>query len=454
MTNTSKYLPLSLKLNTAVAATLLSGTAALAAPAFPGAEGYGKDVTGGRGGTVCQVTNLADSGAGSLRACVNATGPRTVVFRTSGTITLNSPLAILNGNLTIAGQTAPPPGIQLRMASTSTGQPMYMKGPKSANVLIRHLKFRPGTPGRNSALVDCFTVENTQGAYLDHVSCAFAYDEGLNGHKDVKLVTVAESIIGPNVNPHSKGSLWCSDAINYCGQMTEKLNLYFSNRDRNPNVDGKGGAAFKFDYLNNILYNARSQFAELWCSRSGNIPTNGTHANFIANAFWRGPATLSGRNAFDLYADTIDKCTPKAWQSGNELDPGVNLTNAPQYLASSQIGTLSAPVLSVAAAKSRIQSRVGAFWWSRDTLDARIVADTFARKGPAYIITSPSQYGGVPVLAVRAAPADYDRDGMSDAWERENGFNPALADNNGDADGDGFTNLEEYLAARAEGDQR
>lgn len=425
------------------------------APAFPGAIGHARYVTGGRGGDVCHVTNLADRGPGSLRACTSLAGRRTIVFRTSGTITLESPIAIVAGNLTIAGQTAPPPGIQLRMAPHSQGQPMYVKGPTAANVIVRHLKFRPGTPGMDRALVDCFTVENTQDVYLDHISCAFAYDEGLNGHNDVRRVTIGESIIGPNVDPHSKGTLWCSDPVRWCGQITEARNLFFTNKDRNPNVDGKGGNKYPYDAVNNLFYNPRSEFAEIWCSRSNNIATNGTHANFVGNIFRTGPATLPSRTAFNLYPDNIDKpCTPFAWQAHNEFDGDLVATRQPSFFTTAPIGRLSVPAMTIAAAKAHIRARVGAFWWSRDILDKRIVEDTFARRGPSKIITQPDQYVGIPTFPTLPSPPDRDRDGISDAWERRHRFNPAVADNNGDFDRDGFTNLEEYLADRASGDQR
>lgn len=442
---------------TGTTATTTTGVtaASLAVPAFPGAEGYAKHITGGRGGAVCQVTNLNDSGAGSLRACVAASGPRTIVFRTSGTITLASPLALLNGNVTIAGQTAPPPGIQLRMATSSQGQPMYIKGARAANVIIRHMKFRPSSPGLNPALSDCFTIDNSNSVYLDHLSCSYAYDEGLNGHRDVSLVTISDSIIGPNVDPHSKGSLWCSDPISVCGKITERLNLYFSNRDRNPNLDGKGGASYPFDAINNFYYNPLSEFAEIWCSYPGGVATNGTHANFVGNIFRRGPATIKNRYAFGFYPNSSGaSCTPRVWQAGNEFGLGVLLANNAGLLATAPIGTLSAPARSPADASTWIQAKVGAFWWARDALDSRIVADAFAGTGPAVIIKAPDQYLALPLLAAKAAPVDTDRDGMSDQWESASGFNPGLADGNGDADADGYTNLEEYLAARAEGDQR
>lgn len=433
------------------AAPFAIATAAIAAPAFPGATGHGKNVTGGRGGRVCQVTNLNNSGAGSLRGCLDQTGPRTVVFRKSGTITLTEPLRIRNGDVTVAGQTAPAQGVQIRIASTGRGPTLYVY---DNNVIIRHMKFRPGTAGTNRAVSDCVTMVNTENVYLDSVSCAFAYDEGINAHNDLRLVTVANTIVGPSVAPHSKGSLWCSESITRCGQITEALNLYFTNRDRNPNYDGRGGATYKFDAVNNYFYNPYSEFAEIHCTWSGGVATNGTHANFVGNIFQRGPASIADRNAFNIYPNEGTTCRPRLYQSGNELGYRVRLANRTDHFSSTPIGTLSVTPMSTTSAKAHIKSRVGAFWWNRDALDARIVADTFAGRGPSAIISSPSQYVGIPTLPVQNAPADYDRDGMSDQWERENGLNPSVADNNGDADRDGYTNLEEYLAVRANGDQR
>lgn len=150
---------------------MLGGAAEAAVSAFPGAEGYGAGAAGGRGGTVMQVTSLADSGSGTLRACVQASGPRTCVFRVGGTIRLTSPLKVRYGFLTVAGQTALGGGLQIR--GPGSGNALELFGPSNSSpmtdIVIRHVRVRPG-PGS----ADGFALARVQRVVLDHVSVAWA----------------------------------------------------------------------------------------------------------------------------------------------------------------------------------------------------------------------------------------------------------------------------------------
>ena len=139
--------------------------------AFPGAEGYGKYTVGGRGGVVYEVTNLNDSGTGSLRAAVEASGPRTVVFRISGTITLNSDLKISNPYLTIAGQTAPGDGICLRKYALVFNNAVH-------DVIVRYLRVRLGNESGGES--DAVSARDCSNIILDHVSASWSVDETMS----------------------------------------------------------------------------------------------------------------------------------------------------------------------------------------------------------------------------------------------------------------------------------
>jgi len=141
---------------------------AYALPVFPGAEGFGTNTVAGRGGTVYRVTNLNDSGSGSLRDCVNKSGPRVCIFEISGTIAINNDLSINNPYITIAGQTAPSPGITIRN---------FPIRPKTHDVLIQHIRVRTGdTGGGDRKNRDAFGVEgnNPYNIVMDHVSASWA----------------------------------------------------------------------------------------------------------------------------------------------------------------------------------------------------------------------------------------------------------------------------------------
>lgn len=209
--------------------------------AFPSAEGYGKHTIGGRGGKVYEVTNLNDSGAGSLRAAVEANGPRIVVFRVSGTIKLKSKLSIRNPYITIAGQTAPGDGICLRDNFVDIG---------ANQVIIRHIRIRLGD--ETNVEGDCITGRYAENIILDHVTSTWSVDECMSIYH-CKNVTVQWCLVGEslfqsvhNKGYHGFGGIWGSDYSSY------HHNLIVNNSSRNIRFANGSGHT---DYRNNVIYN-------------------------------------------------------------------------------------------------------------------------------------------------------------------------------------------------------
>jgi len=407
----------------------VQGSPAAAVPAFPGAEGYGASAKGGRGGAVIEVTNLDDGGAGSLRACVSATGPRTCVFRVGGTITLSSPITVNKPYLTIAGQTAPGGGIQLRRSGTADGAPLYLEN--THDIIVRHIRSRPGT----GSDTDGISIDNSQKVILDHVSLYWGTDENLGASGAlVEDVTVQNSILAEGLNPHSKGFLACNGGGTTCRRITSYRNLYALNNDRNPNIDMTDSV---FEMYNDVVYGAGSEYAEIHDSAGG------SRANIVNSYFKK--ASFGNSTCAIVHHPETGRATARIYVAGNRLDLVPCLADADARAA--MVGVPVAPVpaglVPAATAYAEVLQRAGA--WPRDAADTRIVGHVANRTGAV-----PSAVTGFPALVTGSPYPDADHDGMGDTWESNNGLNPANpADRNGDRDGDGYTNLEEFLATRA-----
>lgn len=170
-------------------------------PAFPGAEGFGANSVGGRGGRVIEVTNLDDSGPGSLRAAIEADRPRTVVFRVGGTIELQSGLEITNPFITIAGQTAPGGGITLRNDPSNADTSLKIE---THDVVIRYIRSRPGPSTELHGTLDAITIGNQEGGtynvIVDHSSFSWATDEVVNSWYDAHDITIQWSIVSEGLH--------------------------------------------------------------------------------------------------------------------------------------------------------------------------------------------------------------------------------------------------------------
>lgn len=418
--------------------------------AFPGAQGFGAGTPGGRGGRVVLVTTLADSGPGSLRAALAKRGKRIVVFRVSGTITLKSGLELTSPYVTVAGQSAPGGGITLRVDPCSEDQAL---GIYTHDVVVRHLRVRRGanTCGGEGDSADGIVIykANAHDVVVDHSSVSWAVDENLSTYDDAKNITLSWNIVSEglsdSVHPegeHSKGVHLSGDNS---GRISFHHNLLAHNSDRNPQPTNPGVA----DIRNNIVYNYGDNAA--LTSNSHGEPD----FNFVGNWYIPGPDTDRSEWELDVYEGT-DGAGWSFYVKGN-LGPHRKSNDLPQSRMVSPEGRSSivstpfrAPDTDTTSAKKayrEVLAGAGATRPVRDAVDKRIVREVRTRGGR--IIDDPSQVGGWPSLPATSAPTDSDRDGVPDAWEREHGTKPDVKDSNRDVDGDGWTNVEEWLNALA-----
>lgn len=447
-----------------LALLLLAGFQANSQPlAFPGAEGYGKYTSGGRGGRVYTVTNLNDSGAGSLRYAVEQRGPRTVVFAVDGTIELQSPLRIENDSITIAGQSAPGDGICLK------DYPLVIN---ASNVIVRYLRVRVGD--RHN--IDSDGVGGgrygQKNVILDHLSVSWSIDECLSIYKTENL-SVQWCLVSHSLNRsvHTKGShgfggIWGGYKASF------HHNMLANHSSRNPRFASVDGTKW-VDCRNNVIYN--------WGFKSGYGGGHHAEINLVDNYYKPGPASEHHR-----IFDVADDRSGRYYISGNVMegddevtrDNRAGVTDAPgkpytpneknafrtQGISPEAVPTAGEhtvtclvdepfpfePIGNETAQQAyvRVLDRVGCSH-SRDSYDSdvlRQVKNGLGENGRNGIIDSPAEVGGWPQLKSGVAPVDTDGDGMPDQWEIGHGLNPADAsDASVFADGSEYTNLEVYL---------
>lgn len=455
-------------------------------PAFRSAEGGGKYSFGGRGGKVLVVTNLNDDGPGSLRWACEQGGARTVVFNIAGIIRLKSPLIIRAPYITIAGQSAPGNGVCI------AGESVWIN---THDVIIRYMRFRRGETnvGRRDDAIGGNPVGNIM---IDHVSATWGLDENMSmyrhmyndstGTKEQKLptvnITIQNSIFAEGLDTwnHAFGSTLGGE------NATFMRNLWADNTGRNPSIGWNG----TFNFVNNVVFN--------WVHRSVDGGDYTATYNMINNYFKPGPATSketpvghrilnpeSGRSKLGYkvfgraYAhgnimEGYPAVTADNWAGGVQIedehdrdqpDAG-KYTNFMRW--SKPFPMAPVTIKPAKAAFAYVLQNAGATLPERDPVDTRIIEQV--RTGrisyrenvklpetqfehrrlsiDSYkigIITDVSQVGGYPEY--KGVPyKDTDNDGMPDAWEKKQGLNyNDVKDAGLDKDGDGYTNIEQYL---------
>jgi hypothetical protein len=456
-------------------------------PAFPGAQGGGMYSFGGRGGKVYVVTNLNDSGPGSFREALEAAGPRIVVFDVAGIIKLKDRIRVRAPYITIDGGSAPGNGVCI------AGNTVELE---THDVIIRHMRFRRGETwvGERNDSLGGNPIGNVM---IDHVSASWGLDENMSmyrhmyqppdGSKELKLptvnITIQNSIFSEALGTynHSFGSTLGGY------NSTFHHNLWACNAGRNPSV----GMIYDFTFANNVVFN--------WRHRTVDGGDHRSFYNIINNYFKPGPVTpRNDEIGYRLLKPESRRARPpvddygKAYVHGNIVEGNARVT-ADNWDGGVQVESIGDPATILPKVKSEkpypsayleiqpaeeafeyVLANAGATRPVRDAVDERIVNTVrsgrataqagenllndlsnagytenvvrgIARLVPKGIITDISQVGGYPEY--KGTPhKDADMDGMPDDWESQHGLDPAdPADSAGDLNGDGYTNIEDYL---------
>ncbi len=421
--------------------------------AFPEAEGYGKYSAGGRFGKVIEVTNLNDSGTGSLRAAVTASGARIVVFRVSGTIFLKSALDISKDSIYIAGQTAPGDGICIANWTFTNS---------ASNVIIRYLRVRTGDT--TACVDDGFGGRGGNNVIIDHCSASWSIDETISFYENTNFTMqwcIASESLYKSHHPkgnHGYGGIWGGSKASF------HHNLMANHSSRNPRFSGVGTTvgAYNIDFRNNVIFN--------WGFNSSYGGESGTF-NMVGNYYKSGPATTSGTKYKILEpSDSVGRwfvdgnyVNGSATITANNWNGGVQGTYTSYAKAASPFAYEAINQQSPEVAYGKVLYTAGATLPKRDTVDTRIIDEVTTGvchyEGTQYeidhstpnsslkcgIIDSQKDVGGWPVLSSTTPPTDSDHDGMPDTWETAHGLNPNLATDRNTIAPSGYTYIEEYL---------
>lgn len=487
--------------------TCLTATAQDKYFAFPGAEGFGRYATGGRGGVVRHVTNLNDSGTGSLRAALNGTAKKIIIFDVSGTIHLKSELHITS-NTTVAGQSAPGDGICI------ADYPCDIKG---NNVIVRYMRFRLGNKNITANGADGwdgFGSLDCNNIIIDHCSVSWSADEclSMSGCKDITvqwcMATQSMTYSGHSKGNHGYGGNWGGSGASY------HHNFMAHHGSRTPRLGPRPTTQLdeRMDMRNNVMYNFGG---------NGCYGGEAMKVNIVNNYYKPGPATKTKNYQYRIAAPgirtteyvTASPAYAPAWHiwgkyyvtgnynsnypelinedkqwsmgiyeqidaSGNDgTYPGTNNATKDSIKITEPITFVAVTTHSALQAYEKVLQYAGACL-HRDSYDtemindaangtAKVYADAYNNDGTktgsklaAGIINSQEDlkpagagddWSAWPTLNSSAAPTDTDQDGMPDAWEDSHGLNKNDATDGAKyAEGTGYTNVEVYLNSLVE----
>jgi hypothetical protein len=433
--------------------------------AFPGAEGFGKYATGGRGGQVAAVTNLNDDGDGSFRNALEKFPGEalTVVFNISGIIDLKSKIQIKRSNLTIAGQTAPGDGICLK------GHSLILNGASSkgnhGNIIIRFIRSRPG--GTLKTGLYGFDMENCHDVIVDHCSFSWANEECAAMY-DTKNTTVQWCIVSEGLYEagHAKGhrsygGVWGGQYASYHHNLIAHQN----SRAIRFNGSRAHDTVALIDYRNNVIYNWGNANAAY--GGEVNIPGGVSQVNLVNNYYKPGPATAYPlKFVHASFQQEKSKGTGEWFLDGNIMQGDRILTKKnfrgldlveqgnPKKADSKSAFSVRAPITDQSATEAyeAVLKYAGAIYPKRDAVDERVIHETTTGTasgkgvfGKAGIIDDPKAVGGWPAYNSISPATDSDSDGLPDEWEKRQGLDPVDATDRNKLGKDGYTMLEIYL---------
>lgn len=433
--------------------------------AFPGAEGFGKYTNGGRGGKVFIISNLDDKGPGSLRDAVEAKGKRIIVFAISGTIHLESKLSI-KGDVTMAGQTAPGDGICLADQSVGLG---------GDNIIIRYIRFRMGDKYQKGGMVDgnggddAFGGTRRKNIIIDHCSVSWSTDEVFSVYAG-DSTTLQWNLISEPLNysyhfetgdkdyeQHGYGAIWGGK------HLSAHHNLFAHCNSRTPRFDGiRNIPEENCDFRNNVIYNWGHNNVYAGEGGTYNIINNyykpgpDTKDNVktrIANPWSKPPSISFGKYYVEgNYMEDAHEVSTNNWQSVT-LEKGAN-ADVSAVKKDKPLPIVDVTTQPAKAAYELVLNNVGAVLPKRDTLDERIINNVKKGAGKFIDVQGGFPHGTEYELTINAwpalkslpAPADTDKDGMPDEWEKKNGLNPNDASDASAYKVDkNYTNVEVYI---------
>ena len=409
--------------------------------AFPGAEGFGKNTIGGRGGKIIHVTNLNNDGNGSLREAIETTGPRTIVFDVGGDIHLSEPLFIGSSNpeknknlenVTIAGETAPYPGITIRRSSVE----VFCK-----EVIIRYISIRVNNNDNIDTDFDCLRILNWHSSdydmkniIVDHVSLSNGDDENLSC-EGINNVTIQNSMI-TNAN-NSYTFLFGRNNFNF-----SFIGNYMSHTGERNALLGYGTNEETSEFINNITYGYEEGMNMVWGNRVdviGNI-----YKSFLDHL----PRNIAISWKPNEYNNPNAKITDGAFYVADnfQLNPHTNSmlgTDVVNYNSSNRVmnnSLIKNWETTITGIENRVFSSVGNDLF-QDNTDKEAIADYNNNKGSFSSLSIP-----VKPSSSHSSSYDTDNDGMADDWERSY-FGDLSKNPNDDHDGDGYTNIEVFFAS-------